>query len=144
MFILTCTEIEAQHPCCPGCLLKTDDRTMVYPAGLYSGPDQSMGIKAFVCCHHIHYARGLTRAWWLTKMMRLNKRYTEQDIVKLVSVVDNELLYYKVWGSLHETVRARETTTKAVAKPRTRSSNCPDCSSEWNQIVCNNCGRTGV
>jgi len=146
MFILTCSEIDAQHSCCPGCGLKPEDKTMVYPRALFgdNAPDQAMGIKAFVCCSHIHYARGLARAWWLTKMMRLNKRYTEQDIVKLVSVVDSRDLFYKVWGSLHETVRAREKTTKTVVKPRTRNSNCPDCSSAWNQIVCNNCGRTGV
>jgi hypothetical protein len=73
-------------------------------------------------------------------MMRRNKRYTESDIIKLVSVVMDERLYYKTWGNLHQSVRAREINVK----PRSRPMNCPSCGSTWNQIVCDDCGQTGV
>lgn len=143
MFILTCSEIGAHGECCPGCRLKQLDMTIVYPAGLYSGPDQSMGIKAAVCCHHIHYARGLTRGWWLTQLMRrLPNRYRERDIIQLVSVVDSKDLYYKTWAKVHEGVQARE---KSEPKSVRRGvSSCPSCGTLWDQTVCNACGQMGA
>jgi hypothetical protein len=141
--ILRCTDFNVDTECCDTCSVTPEDLTVVYPRSLTvrTAPDQSMGIKAFVCCHHIHDAKAKDRVWWLDHYLHRHlTRYTVREVNELLAAV-NSPNYWKVWGDVHSRSRDREIRSiVAKRQPRLIISACPGCGMVWNDVVCNNCG----
>jgi hypothetical protein len=148
--ILKCSDFEslsALDLCCLECKAAPELKTTVYPrSGIVpKAPDLGMGIRAEVCCRHIHIAQKAKREWWYEKYLRGSGRlFLESEIQRALSVTYGDK-FYQVFGEIHQAARARE-QGRLVKQPlktqRTGLKKCPDCGSNWNEIVCETCGFT--
>lgn len=141
--IVYCADFRPLTLCCKECTEKT--KTVVYPTNFDGLPDLGMGIRGLMCCYHIHVAQKAPRLWWYEKYLRGSARFTEQEIQ--LALQSNRENYHRIFGEIHQAARSREErqfTKKAPVKQiAKKSSSCPECGSNWNGIVCENCGSVG-
>ena len=103
-----------------------------------------MGIRGDICCYHLHAIQKLPRNWWYEKYLRgSNRGFLESEIQRALR--SNSLDHYRIYGEIHAAARLRE-QARLVKQPRllkTGLKKCPDCGSNWNEIVCDTCGYNG-
>jgi hypothetical protein len=133
--VLKCSDLGVTSSCCEECIAHPSNRTPIYPVSLFGrGPDYGMGIRAEVCCNHIHRAKVKLRSWWLEQYLRRNERFNEGDIQRALGATPET--FYRVWGEIH--LKSR-TDMPAVAQKR-KAHICPNCERQWDEVVCQNCG----
>ena len=144
--VLRCSELPGlKTPCCADCRATESLKTVVYPTGptYLDKPDLGMGIRALVCCNHIHVAQRLPRNWWYERYLRDSKRFTESEIQQALRASPKD--HFQVYGQIHADARLREqgkivTQPKRLVTQRTGFKKCPECGSNWHGTICDNCG----
>ncbi len=139
--VLQCSDFGPTGPCCADCRATPVLKTVVYPkSGMVKGaPDLGMGIRAHICCNHIHQAQRKTRTWWYEKYLRGTGRFTENEIQKGLLAVDG-MNFYRVFGEIHEEARNREMKGIKIKTVLVKKTGCPKCGGDWNDVVCETCG----
>lgn len=140
---LACIDFGVTTPCCNEC--SEARKTVVYPPAVFdpTKPDLGMGIRGLMCCHHIHNAQRKSRNWWYEKYLRDSNRFTPTEI--LTALKATKETHYRVYGEIHAAAREREQSkfkrpTVRLITQRTGLKKCPECGSEWNEVICDNCG----
>ena len=134
--VLTCSDFGVKTPCCAQCT--EGSKTTVYPRSFEDRPDLGMGVYALMCCNHIHSAQNTPRNWWYEKYLRgSNRMFLESEIQRALNATREN--HHRIDGEIHTAARIRE-QHKATKRVAVRQKSCPECGSNWNESVCNNCG----
>lgn len=131
MHILTCKDFDDEstarfsNKCCDGDCHPNGALINVTPyaedADLMNRRlDWSLGIQARVCCGRYEFVRSFSREWWINRLRKFG-----------VEVPTNR-----------PKIQVTSNRSQGPSKVKTKIK-CPDCGSEWNEVICDGCGYSG-
>jgi hypothetical protein len=95
--------------------------------------DWSLGIQGYVCCGRYEFVRSLSREWWIRKLAQVDG-WDEERL--------RSALHPASWHRVFATNRSQG-PSKIQVKVKVKTNLCPNCGSDWNEIICEECGHAG-